>query len=311
MSRQWFYTQANKRQGPVSAAELKQLAATGKLSRHDLVWAEGMGDWKPAGRMKGLFDRAAADAPEGAAPVSPGAAAAEAVVAVAGDDEDSLPFSPRHILTAIGGFVAALGIAFTAVAQSPLALALTVGGLTLAILSLFVEIGRLLSQAATNLGYGIRAVAEKREQAKQLALTKSRLAAEDREEAAREAAAALAAAPPAAVASAAALAPLASLPPGSGQSATTPPLPAGNVVVVNQPPIQKWSPGIAAVLSFFVPGLGQLYKGQILNGIVWFFFVGFGYLALILPGLILHLLCIVGAASGNPWTEGKTTVVRE
>jgi hypothetical protein len=36
-----------------------------------------------------------------------------------------------------------------------------------------------------------------------------------------------------------------------------------------------------------------------------------GYVALILPGLILHVLCIVGAASGNPWTEGKTTVVRE
>ena len=53
MSRQWFYTRDNERQGPVSAAELKQLAATGNLSRLDLVWAEGMGDWKPAGRMKG------------------------------------------------------------------------------------------------------------------------------------------------------------------------------------------------------------------------------------------------------------------
>jgi hypothetical protein len=309
MSRQWFYTQDNERQGPVSAAELKQLAATGKLSRQDLVWAEGMGDWKPAGRMKGLFEGAAITAPESAAPVSPAAVSAAAVLPNADDDEDSLPFAPRHILTAIGGFVAALGIAFTAVAQSPLALALTVGGLTLAILSLFVEIGRLLSQAASNLGYGMRAMAEKREQAKQLALTKSQLAAEAREEAAREAAAASAAT--AAATPAAALAPLAPLPPGSGQPAATPALPAGNVVVVNHPPIQKWSPGVAAVLSFFVPGLGQLYKGQIINGIVWFLFVGLGYLALILPGLILHLLCIVGAASGNPWTEGKTTVVRE
>jgi len=70
-------------------------------------------------------------------------------------------------------------------------------------------------------------------------------------------------------------------------------------------------PVSAAVLSFFVPVPGQLYKGQIINSIVWFLFVGLGYLALILPGLIPHLLCIVGAASGNPWTEGKTTVVRE
>ena len=50
------------------------------------------------------------------------------------DDEDSLPFSPRHALTAIGGFFAALGIAFTAVGQSPLALALILPGLILHLL---------------------------------------------------------------------------------------------------------------------------------------------------------------------------------
>jgi TM2 domain-containing membrane protein YozV len=83
------------------------------------------------------------------------------------------------------------------------------------------------------------------------------------------------------------------------------------VVVINQPPIQRWSPGLAAVLSFFVPGLGQLYKGQILNGIVWFVFVFLGYLALFVPGLVLHFFCVLGALSGNPWTEGKTTVVRQ
>jgi TM2 domain-containing membrane protein YozV len=86
---------------------------------------------------------------------------------------------------------------------------------------------------------------------------------------------------------------------------------ASQVVVINQPPIQRWSPGLAAVLSFFVPGLGQLYKGQILNGIVWFVFVFLGYLALFVPGLVLHFFCVLGALSGNPWTEGKTTVVRQ
>jgi TM2 domain-containing membrane protein YozV len=86
---------------------------------------------------------------------------------------------------------------------------------------------------------------------------------------------------------------------------------AGQLVVINQPPTQRWSPGLAAVLSFIVPGLGQLYKGQILNGIVWFVFVFLGYLALFVPGLILHFFCVLGALSGNPWTEGKTTVVRQ
>ncbi len=64
-------------------------------------------------------------------------------------------------------------------------------------------------------------------------------------------------------------------------------------------------------VSFFLPGLGQLYKGQLINGIVWFVFVSMGYVALVVPGLILHFFCVLGALSGNPWSEGKTTVVRE
>ena len=28
-------------------------------------------------------------------------------------------------------------------------------------------------------------------------------------------------------------------------------------------------PGVAAVLSFFIPGLGQFYNGKILRGIFW------------------------------------------
>jgi TM2 domain-containing membrane protein YozV len=29
------------------------------------------------------------------------------------------------------------------------------------------------------------------------------------------------------------------------------------------------NPGIAAVLSFFIPGVGQIYNGKILRGIFW------------------------------------------
>lgn len=61
-----------------------------------------------------------------------------------------------------------------------------------------------------------------------------------------------------------------------------------------------WSPGIAAVLSFFIPGLGQLYKGQIINAIAWFVFVPVGYFFFFIPGLILHLFCIIGATMGDP-----------
>lgn len=66
------------------------------------------------------------------------------------------------------------------------------------------------------------------------------------------------------------------------------------------PAAPAWSPGVAAVLSFFIPGLGQMYKGQVFNGLAWLAVTVVGYVALVVPGIILHLCCIVGAASGNP-----------
>lgn len=83
----------------------------------------------------------------------------------------------------------------------------------------------------------------------------------------------------------------------------------GRVTAPVQPVVQvihaqpTWSSGVAAALSFIIPGLGQIYKGQPINGIVWFFLVVFGYCFFIVPGLLLHLVCIVGAAN-----RGKSEV---
>jgi predicted RNA-binding Zn-ribbon protein involved in translation (DUF1610 family) len=77
----------------------------------------------------------------------------------------------------------------------------------------------------------------------------------------------------------------------------------GPIVVVNTGRSRrraKWSPGTAAVLSLVIPGAGQMYKGQVLNGLVWLVLVVIGYMALLVPGLILHVCCILGAASGDP-----------
>ena len=58
----------------------------------------------------------------------------------------------------------------------------------------------------------------------------------------------------------------------------------------------------AAVLSLVVPGAGQLYAGRPLSGIAWFTLVSMGYLLLIVPGLLLHILCIASAAAAaNTW----------
>ncbi len=77
-----------------------------------------------------------------------------------------------------------------------------------------------------------------------------------------------------------------------------------NTVPVAQPQIQRWSPGVAALLSFIIPGLGQLYKGSAASGILWFFATMIGYAMFIVPGLILHLICICAAASGDPTKQG-------
>jgi hypothetical protein len=44
-----------QRFGPVAAHQLKALAAAGQLLPTDLVWREGMADWRPASQCKGLF----------------------------------------------------------------------------------------------------------------------------------------------------------------------------------------------------------------------------------------------------------------
>jgi len=55
MSEEWHYTVGGQQGGPVSTAQLKQLASSGQLSQTDMVWKQGMADWVPAGKLKGLF----------------------------------------------------------------------------------------------------------------------------------------------------------------------------------------------------------------------------------------------------------------
>ncbi len=48
------------------------------------------------------------------------------------------------------------------------------------------------------------------------------------------------------------------------------------------------SPGIAAVLSVVIPGLGHFYSGRLLAGAVWFAAASFGYWAVVVPGFLIH-----------------------
>jgi TM2 domain-containing membrane protein YozV len=69
---------------------------------------------------------------------------------------------------------------------------------------------------------------------------------------------------------------------------------------VTSSPQNQWNRGTAAVLSLFIPGAGQVYKGQIGPGLVWGIVTVLGYLALVVPGLIVHIICIYNAYNSDP-----------
>ena len=63
-------------------------------------------------------------------------------------------------------------------------------------------------------------------------------------------------------------------------------------------------PGIAAVLSVLVPGLGQVYCGRLLAGGVWFVATSLAYWAILVPGFLVHAVCVVLAyQDAKEWTR--------
>jgi hypothetical protein len=65
---EWYYARGGSQVGPVTFAQLTDVAKTGSLGRDDLVWREGMGDWQPASTIPGLIPAPAAPAPAAAQP---------------------------------------------------------------------------------------------------------------------------------------------------------------------------------------------------------------------------------------------------
>ena len=68
----------------------------------------------------------------------------------------------------------------------------------------------------------------------------------------------------------------------------------GQEVMVRRGP----HPGISAVLSVIVPGLGQVYNGHLIAGALWFLGTAFAYSMVLLPGFLAHALCVWSAYAG-------------
>ena len=64
------------------------------------------------------------------------------------------------------------------------------------------------------------------------------------------------------------------------------------------------SPGIAAVLSVLAPGLCQVYSGRLFAGAMWFLATAAGYSLVLVPGFLIHALCIWSAYQGAREWDG-------
>ena len=186
MTDDWHFTRNKERQGPVAFAKLKEMAREGWLTREDLAWHSDLKEWTQAAQVPGLFAASVGqmlqqaisrklvepDPPEIPAKIS------NRKIKLDRSRQSSVNWhdlAPRHVLAACGGFLATLGIAFTIIAQSRLALAFTLSGLCIAAVGLSVEIGQLLGQAVHNIGKASKEAADRRLRAQEIALEKRRV----------------------------------------------------------------------------------------------------------------------------------------
>lgn len=54
---------------------------------------------------------------------------------------------------------------------------------------------------------------------------------------------------------------------------------------------------IAAVCSFFIPGLGQLITDRVGTAILWFLICAFMYMLFFPFGIVAHIVCVIDAAN--------------
>lgn len=69
-------------------------------------------------------------------------------------------------------------------------------------------------------------------------------------------------------------------------------------------------PYLAGVLSLLIPGVGQIYNGRILIGIIWLFVTGISWIGSVgIIGWVIHLVsawCAYSYAKDHPVREGST-----
>lgn len=302
----WFIARNREQDGPFTAKRLRQMASQGWLTPNDLVWHPTLPAWTPAHAIDGLFGTSwsrvlgvaipglrtpAARAAVSAGPTAPDAPrrrssrrrrqrrGAKANAAGIAWPE----VGPRHLIAVAGVLLTALGLAFFTIAASPLARGLLIGGIVTMGVAFMPEITRFAIRSARLLERMRHEAIERR--------VRTQDEMSERQQAEEEARLRLAEEQRVAA------------------SWATPPQ-AERVVVVREPRVKRWNRWVAALLSAVIPGLGQGYKGEVAAGIAWCVIVVAGYTVVTTLGVVLHACCCLGAATGDPWTEERTSVQR-
>ena len=60
----WYYAKGQEQFGPIGSPELKTMADDGRLTPDDLVWREGLSQWTPSSRVRGLFSETSGSSPD-------------------------------------------------------------------------------------------------------------------------------------------------------------------------------------------------------------------------------------------------------
>lgn len=118
----WFFTREGEKIGPVTLADLRIKAHDNELHpRLDMVWCQGMSEWKPAGEIDGLFEKRNASGPkeELAPPSDPYTPPEEESVEEKMSKEGDWPGARRRsfiimacIFPAVWGWVLPIGVGF-------------------------------------------------------------------------------------------------------------------------------------------------------------------------------------------------------
>jgi hypothetical protein len=103
MSAEWYLARGGQqRVGPLTAQQLKQMAASGQITANDLVWKDGMAQWEPATRIKGLVGSSGANPAYAPAP-APAPAPQQEFAPVVAEPQPVTPLPMDEVVAVPGG----------------------------------------------------------------------------------------------------------------------------------------------------------------------------------------------------------------